>query len=104
MKLSGLISKSLNLIFLIGFFSTVNFGDGAFQSSSTPLLPGLDFVGCGFDLRYERPVDAMRFCLLQMNFVNNKTFIYDNIGEKLNFTYPDEVFVRLVETAEGILN
>jgi hypothetical protein len=93
------IGSKMNLSFILTFSF---FCFGCFCTSSTPpILPGLDFVGCGFDLRYERAVDAMRFCLLDMHFTSNKTFIYDNIVERLNFSYPDEVFVRLVETAEG---
>jgi len=76
--------------------------------SSSPLgptlpdvqIPGLDFLGYGYDLRYERPVDGVRLPLVSYNFNKGKTYIYPTYRQQ-RYLVPDEVFVRTVGRADA---
>jgi len=63
-------------------------------------IPGLDFLGYGYDLRYERPVDGVRLPLITYNFDKGKTYTYPTYRDQ-RYLVPDEVFIRTVGRADA---
>jgi hypothetical protein len=64
-----------------------------------PSIPGMDFVGFGYDVRYlDDTNQGLRLPLMQFTFSEKKTYRYPLYKDRM-YRVPDELFVRTVGTA-----
>jgi len=67
---------------------------------SQNILPGIDFVGFGFDARFADAQDALQIPILDYSYTTNKTYAYPTDPSNV-FLVPDQIFVRTVAYTEA---
>jgi len=63
-------------------------------------LPGIDFVGFGYDARFGHAQEALQIPILDYSFTKNKTYFYPTAVDFV-FRVPDEIYVRTVAYTEA---
>jgi len=64
------------------------------------LLPGLDFVGFGYDARFDTAQAALQIPIMQFSYSHQKVYSYATARETL-YQVPDEIYVRNVAFTEA---
>lgn len=63
-------------------------------------LPGIDFVGFGYDIRFEDPDEALTKPILEWTYSAGKSYYYPPKPD-VEFKVPDEVHVRTLSYTEA---
>jgi len=106
---SNTMAKFESLVAFVGFvlmvasiataqpiFGTIDAGDYL----NLPELPGIDFVGFGYDIRFSVAQEALKLPIVDYAFSDMKVYMYPADPFEIIYKVPDQVFVRTVAYCE----
>jgi hypothetical protein len=87
-------------VLLIASLAVLAFAQPSPEYFNLDAIPGVDFVGFGYDARFQEPKNALTLPMLDFAYTKGKTYVYPTDPDTL-LRVPDQLYVRTVAYTEA---